>query len=385
MTNDFPHTVMITGARAPVAVHLGRLFSGAGIRVVFADTFAARISTTSKANSGFVQLPSPRFEFTAYQQALRRAVTDYRVQAIVPTCEEVFYLAQADLPVPVIAPGIPALVQVHNKFAFLQIPRAIGLPVPETQLLQSTTELADVSARSRDLVFKPVWSRFASRVLIRPDVAALSAIKPTPPEPWVAQQFIEGQEVSVYAMARHGQLVAMAAYRSLYRAGPGAGICFELDTGDDVNNWVQAFAEHTQWNGQVSFDMIRTPDGKLLPLECNPRATSGLHFFRDPIQFAEAFWHGVPTEPDVVGLQASKLAMWIYALPKAVRTGRLSRFAQAIHAAQDILDWPDDPGPKRAQLRTVASIARIALRDRISLQKASTYDIEWNGQDYNNS
>jgi hypothetical protein len=47
--------------------------------------------------------------------------------------------------------------------------------------------------------------------------------------------------------------------------------------------------------------------------------------------------------------------------------------------ADELLDWPGDPAPKRAQWRTLAEVAGTALRQRISLQAASTRDIEWNG------
>jgi hypothetical protein len=47
--------------------------------------------------------------------------------------------------------------------------------------------------------------------------------------------------------------------------------------------------------------------------------------------------------------------------------------------AGELLDWPGDPAPKRAQWHALAEIAETALRQGISLQAASTRDIEWNG------
>ena len=49
--------------------------------------------------------------------------------------------------------------------------------------------------------------------------------------------------------------------------------------------------------------------------------------------------------------------------------------------AGELLDWPEDPGAKREQVAAFAEFARLALRRRISLLAATTYDIEWNGPD----
>jgi hypothetical protein len=71
--------------------------------------------------------------------------------------------------------------------------------------------------------------------------------------------------------------------------------------------------------------------------------------------------------------------MWIYGLPAALRSGRLDRFRKAMREGRELLDWPDDPAPVRAQWSALVEIAGVALHQRISLQAASTRDIEWNG------
>ncbi len=120
----------------------------------------------------------------------------------------------------------------------------------------------------------------------------------------------------------------------------------------------------------------------MLPLECNPRATSGLHFFRDPEPFAQAIWSGEGSlKPDVSHPQTVRLALWIYGLPTALRRGDIRGFLDDLQSAEELLDWPQDPAPKRAQWRALGEIAALALRHRISLQRASTRDIEWDGPD----
>ena len=257
----------------------------------------------------------------------------------------------------------------------------MGLETPHTQILHSKADVKQVMPQSRQLVFKPVWSRFANDVLLGPSPKALAAISPTKTAPWVAQAFLKGTELSVYAVATQGNLAALSIYHSLYKAGKGAGICLQPVVNPQVREWVQRFVQSTQWNGQVSFDMILTAERKLFALECNPRATSGLHFFQDPKAFSAALWHGAEAKPETSKVLGSRLAMWTYGFGQAVFSGRARRFLKTLGQTQDILDWPDDPAPKRAQIATLAAFGRLALRERIGIQRATTHDIEWNGPD----
>ncbi|MBA1142207.1 ATP-grasp domain-containing protein [Mesorhizobium neociceri] len=379
-------TVLVTGARAPVALHLARLLHGAGRRVILADSPARPIAAASTACTAYHRLPPPRFAADDYAKAVEALVRAEGVETVIPTCEEVFYLGQIwrdrAMPARLFAPDMAMLARVHDKHVFIRLAQSLGLDVPETTLLQSDTDLASVRDRSRQLVFKPVWSRFARDVLLRPAPGELDAVRPSPAAPWVAQRFIAGDEISAYAVGLDGRLKALALYRSLYRAGKGAGICFEPIEDAAARRFVETFVAGTGWTGQISFDLMREKDGTVLPLECNPRAVSGLHFFRDPQRFADAVLDGGPeVKADVAKLQTVRLAMWIYGLPAALRSGGLGRFHQTMREADELLDWPDDPAPKKAQWRALAEIAGTARRQRISLQAASTRDIEWNGPD----
>ena len=377
-------TVLVTGARAPVALHLARLLHGAGHRLILADSPAHPISAASTACALYRRLPPPRFAPDAYADAVEALVRSEGVELVIPTCEEIFYLGQIwrdrAMPAALFAPGMELLARVHDKHAFIRLAQSLDLAVPETSLLQSRHDLQAVRDRSRELVFKPVWSRFASHVLLRPSPEELDAVSPSPEMPWVAQRFVAGEEISAYAVALNGELKALAFYRSLYRAGKGAGICFEPVEDAAARRFVESFVVGTGWTGQISFDLIREQDGRVLPLECNPRAVSGLHFFRDPQRFADAVLDGGDeVKPDVTAPQTVRLAMWIYGLPAALRSGGIGKFRRAMHDADELLDWPGDPAPKRAQWRALAEIAGTARRERISLQAASTRDIEWNG------
>lgn len=368
--------ILITGARAPAALHLARLLHDGGHHVVMADSLGRCISAGSRACSAYVLLPAANGDPTDYEAALRQAIKANAIDIVVPTCEEVFHLAglwaRKEMGASLFAPDMAMLTRAHNKFAFTQLAASLGLAVPQTVLLTTEDEVDAVRGQVADLVFKPVWSRFATQVLIQPHSVNIT---PTLADPWVAQSYVEGTEICVYAFAHAGRVAGVAAYRSIYRAGKGAGIAFEPDDDPAVADFVTRFVAGTGWTGQVSFDLMRVADGSLVALECNPRATSGVHFFRAPSAFAGAFMgHGFAA-PDVSGLQAVKAAMWLYG-PRQ----NLTNFWSDMVRAQDVLAWPDDPVSTRRQLVAMWEIARIAMRQRIGMVAATTYDIEWNGR-----
>ncbi|WHO75664.1 ATP-grasp domain-containing protein [Rhizobium sp. BT03] len=382
-----PHqSVLITGARAPVALHLGRLFHGAGWRVLLADTPAVPIAAASSACDTYFCLPPPRFEPQRYGDVVEALVKRENVTLVVPTCEEVFYLAaiwrERSLTARLFAPDADLLRRAHNKFDFIELCRSLNLAAPHTVLLQNRADLASIRSEASRLVFKPAWSRFANRVLLRPKPQEIDTLTPMVHAPWVAQEFIAGEELSAYAIAQNGSLQAFSLYSSTYRAGKGAGIFFKPIENSAAKAFVTNFAAGTGWTGQLSFDLMHKADGTVLPLECNPRATSGLHFFRNPQAFVQAICTGEGSvEPDVMCPQTVRLALWFYALPAALRAGDLGGFLRNLKGADELLDWPGDPVPKRAQWRALGEIAALALRHRISLQRASTRDIEWDGPD----
>ena len=294
-------TVLITGARAPVALHWARLLHAAGHRVILADSQRFPMSRPTRFKSAYLRLPPPRGNVVAYARAVAAAVRDHHCDLVVPTCEEIFFLAAArDLHgagIPLLAPPFATLAKVHDKHSFSEIARGFGADPPATTLLLDRDDLLPLMGKSRDLVFKPVWSRFAERVLIRPPVEALARLVPTSTDPWIAQEYLPGEELCCWALARQGKVVALQAYRPLYRAGAGASLAFAPVDDEAIRSFVDGFAQKLGWTGQLSFDFRHDADGRLSAIECNPRATSGLHFFGPDDGLAAALFDGPPAAP----------------------------------------------------------------------------------------
>lgn len=376
---------LITGARAPVAFHLARLLIDAGHSVVLVDHLKHPLAAASQQNIPYFRIPAFSEDPQAASDALREIIEQRGISLVIPTCEEVLHLAllwkrnppKASL----LSPDLATVTEVHHKYNFIRLCESLDLSTPRTHLIMTPQELASHMPNAQALVFKPVWSRFGSEVLIRPPDHKLNHIRPTNQNPWVAQDYVEGEELCVYAIAHAGKLTALSTYRGLVRAGPGAAICFEPEDSEPVRSFVEKFVSATTWTGQISFDVMRMADGRILPLECNPRATSGLHFFTDGAAFSKAlFEHSEAVEPDVDTPQTLPLALWLYGLPMMLNKEQRPVFLDALRRSGDVMRWPTDRIGYGAQIRAVAEFARIAARHRISLERASTWGIEWNGE-----
>ncbi len=376
-------TVLITGARAPVALHLARLFHHAGHAVVLADSMRHPVAAATRMKQAYRRLPAPRRNFAAYAEAVGGVVAADGIDLVVPTCEEVFYLAAArdiaGFAIPLFAPGFATLAAAHHKGRFAADAADIAGGPPATETVASAAQLRSLGYQS-EWVLKPAWSRFASRVLVRPTPEEAAMVVPLPTDPWVVQRYLPGEEICGYGVALGGLLLAFSAYRPRYRAGTGAGIAFEPVVDSVAQGFAAEYARRTGWTGQLSFDYRRDAKGELHAIECNPRAVSGVHYFRPEDGLVAAILAGRPAAPKETRTLAAPLAMLSYGAAEALRRRTLHQWWRDVREAADLFAFPGDRGFLLPQLLALAEIAGIALGSGKSLQQAATDDIEWNGE-----
>jgi hypothetical protein len=202
--------------------------------------------------------------------------------------------------------------------------------------------------------------------------------------PWVAQEFIAGQQFCAYSVCQSGRITAHATYPTIFTAGQGATIAFQHVEHPEIFNWVRTFVERNNVTGQMSFDFIQSEDGQVHALECNPRATSGLHLLASHPQFVESFFSAEPADP-VTPLENKKMlasAMLIYDLPTAVANGTFRAWLETFLHSDDVIFDVKDLLPFLLQFRSFLFYLRLARQKGISPLEASTFDIEWNGESF---
>ena len=376
--------ILVTGARAPSALHLARIFHSAGHRVILADTLRYPMSRATRMKDAYAQLPSPRQSFSNYCAAVAALVAREAPDLIVPTCEEVFFLAairdRRRIDIPLFAPHFDLLAKVHNKADFAELATGLGADPPPTWRLVSREDLSRLSRPAEELVLKPAWSRFGSRVLIRPSRIAIEGLCPTAADPWVAQAYLPGEEISAYAVAVNGRLAAFQSYRPTYRVGHGAGVAFEPMDAPVARQFADGLVSRLNWTGQISFDFRRDERGELRVIECNPRTTSGVHYFGPVDDLDKSILEGRAVRASLTAPMTLPLAMLAYGLPYAIRHRGLAQWWRDLAGMQDISSWPGDRHLLLSQLRALGEIAVRAVRDGNGLVEASVRDIEWDGE-----
>ncbi|RNB88631.1 ATP-grasp domain-containing protein [Brevibacillus nitrificans] len=383
-------TVLLTGGRAPATLELARLFYQEGYRVIVAESARHHLCQVSRAVSRSYLVPPPRQQSEEYIQALQRIMEQEKVDMLLPTCEEIFYVSRGLNGLlekgQVLTEGLEILRPLHDKWSFQQLAKQAGAAVPPTRKVETEEQLREALKEScRQVVLKPVFSRFASRIRIvtDPRSAALGDLPAvSKQEPWLVQDFIEGRQICSYAVAHKGRLALYADYETTYTAGQGATIRFSYANHFKVKDFVHRFVYGQQFSGQIAFDFIEDETGELYVIECNPRLTSGIHLFADQPEATAAFFgtrsevfvpHG--KHPSMLGV-----AMVAYGLPAVRSAAAGRRFLQDFRLARDVVWSWTDPFPFLKQARMLADLAMQSRKTGKSMMECSTSDIEWNGE-----
>lgn len=376
--------VLILGGRAPVALDHARRFHRLGWEVHVADSVRCRLSGWSSSVARTHSLRPPRYDAHGFVADLNRIVATRRVDMLLPTCEEALYLSRhrASLPcgLHVAVDEFGKLAALHSKWEFLGIARKNGLPVPESARVRTLAQAREW-ARGRAVAMKPEFSRFGVHVRLYPQGIPGNAPELPPLGEWVVQEFLAGGELCSYAIAHQGRLLAHAIYRPAYRLRRSSSYYFDPVQRPAIRDAIAAFVRGTGYSGQVSFDWIETSDGKALALECNPRATSGLHLFPFEADLPSALLgEGDLREPAAARARMIAALMRTAGLLTAVKNRQPGKWLNDYRRADDVISAPGDRLPPMGSIRDLASYARLALQQRCKLREAATRDIEWDGE-----
>jgi len=376
--------VLILGGRAPAALDHARRFAHQGWTVTIGDSIPCRMSGWSRSVTSTVTLPSARFASRAYVDGLSHAIRTHRIDLVVPTCEEVFYLSRYRALLPEsarVAVGVfDTMDTLHSKWRFLEAAQGCGAVVPESACVD-TLEQARSWAGTDPVVLKPEYSRFGVHVRLHPNGIPADAKPFDVPGRWVVQRFCHGRELCSYSVIDRGRLLAHVTYRPSYRLQASSSFFFEACPSPAIQKFVDMFARKMDYTGQLSFDWIEADNGNAQVLECNPRAISGVHLFGldDALPAALA---GAATDCVVPANHAARMisaVMLVAGGAQALRDSRVGLWWQDFRRGVDVIAAPRDPLPFFGGLLDFGSYARLAVQNRCNLRQAATCDIEWDG------
>ena len=377
-------TVLLTLGRLPKALDLARGFAGAGCRVLVAEPFRRHLAGASRHVARSLQVPAPSAGKAAYLAALERIITDEGVDLVVPVSEETMHVAflRGRLPGPARLFTMPPeqVLALHDKARFIEQGRACGVAVPETHPLG--TPAAEALAAEQDVVVKPVFSCSGRGVRMLPRGAALPA--PDPADPAVVQAFLPGRVHSSCTIAHDGRVLATVIYRGTVMQGTVAVAFERVAEQPAITAWIEAFVAAVGWTGFISFDFVVDAAGQAHGIECNPRATSGVHFWQS-LDMAEAILHpagfgGAAGRPVRVRPEG-ELQQFYSCLTEAQmavfrRDGALARLRRLATTRDVTWDWRD-PMPFLTMPVTSWRIIALSIARRTTFGEVATLDVGW--------
>lgn len=382
-----PLRILFTGGRAPATLEWARLCAQSGHKVWLAESMPWTITSFSNTIECDLRVPSPRAQYADFIQQLLLHIKRHRIDLLIPTCEEVFWVArgkeQLQVACEVLTPALEQLRPMHSKIDFLAIAKKAQVSTPKTRRIVDLENLRKHFNKNLDSVLKPEFSRFGTQVLIRPSADKIAAVHPTPKTPWALQEWIAGRQYATWSLCRNGQILAHSVYPIDHSAGIGSAVFFRAINHPEILQCVERIVAETQWTGQIAFDFI-VPDGAPpVVIECNPRLTSGIHLFRGQPELTQLFHAdavGAPLiPPQDVAVQLS-LPMVLYALPRAISQRNVRRWLRDFFSAADAVWTRNDPIPTLGQVCAVLTLLMRSILLRKDPLSASTHDIEWNGE-----
>lgn len=371
-------TVLLTLGRLPKALDLARGFSKAGCRVLVAEPYGWTLAGASRHVAREFKVPPPSAGKAAYLAALADIVVREAVDLVVPVSEETMHVAHLAgmLPLATRLFTMPPeqVIALHDKASFVRAAQAMGLAVPQSAPLGSAEAAA--LAQTGPVVVKPVFSCSGRGLSI------LRAGEPLPPadpaEPAVVQRFVEGPEHSTCTIAQDGRVLATMVYRGAVMSGSVA-VAFERVEVPAINAWVEQFVAQSGWSGFISFDFIVDAAGVPHGIECNPRATSGVHFWEGE-DIARAV-----LEPDWSGpvrVRRHKALQQFYACltetQGAMLRGRgFAASLKSLVSTRDVSWDARDPWPFLSMIGTSWPIIWQAITNGARFGEVATQDVGW--------
>jgi len=382
-------TVLITLGRLPKALDLARSFKRIGYRVIVAEPFRWHLTSVSNVVSKCYQVTAPASDSEKFLNELCDIVVKENVTIVVPISEEIIHVsflrerltALKGRDVTLYAMPSATLLRLHDKYQFTDVCQEVGVAAPETVRL-AATEAATSLANQYDTIIKPIFSCSGRGVVFR------KIGEPLPEEdkkfPAIVQRWVHGNVLSTFSIATEGRALTTVIYRGVLMSGTVA-VAFERVTVHDaqysaVMAWVEKFIRATAYSGFISFDFVVDSVGNAYGIECNPRATSGLHFV-DARDLANAVVNPAAAIATAIRLRKEAQLQQFYPALTEVQKSMFSKNFRAnlatLWRASDVTWSWRDPLPFLTMPLTASQIIWLSIKNETTFGEVATLDVGW--------
>jgi predicted ATP-grasp superfamily ATP-dependent carboligase len=275
-----PLRVLVSEGSSTSAREAVTILGLAGHIVEICDPSPWCLARFSRYVRKFHRCPGLRDDPAGYLAFVEQLLAARHFDVLLPAHEQGFLLARvrqrlADQ-VGLALPDFASYRIAHSKAGFSRLIDGLGLPQPQTQIVQSENELRaavrfpNVIKTSVGTASRGVWFVRDQADLERAlsDLNAAGAFA----DEVLVQEFCAGTTEKAQSVFCRGGLIGFHAYRQL-AAGAGGGEAIKQSViRPDVRAWLAAIGKKLAWHGALSIDYL-VPDSGDTPLliDCNPR------------------------------------------------------------------------------------------------------------------
>lgn len=327
-------TVLVTGVNMAKGLALARLFYRRGHRVIGADCYSLSPGRVSCAVGKYYRLPKPSGSSDVnlndpYMEKLVDiaqkeevdlwiSVSDVNAAIQDAAAKEILEIRTG---VKVIQFGVEHVKRLHEKDAFIEYTKTLGLTVPTTKIVGGQEEAIDFLRRHGGLEYKSGAKRYLVKPVGVDDVARFSMpLLPLASEKntlaridsipfksakcsFIIQEFLTGPEFCTHALVIRGRVCAFVACRS-------ADVLMHYDALPVDSPLSKAMLEFTikqaeaggdKFTGHLSFDFLTEREDEeatqseaekevtIYPIECNPRVHTATLLFNETPEIADEY------------------------------------------------------------------------------------------------
>ena len=371
-------SVLLTLGRLPKALEIARAFDSVGCRVIVAEPLRWHVCKPSSSVASSYTVTAPNVDLDRYLRELLDIISQEDIDLVVPISEEAVYvsLLHGRLPpdVRLACPLFEQMDLLNNKLSFADWAIEHNLSVPPT-FAAHTDEASELASR-KNYVLKPSNGYSGVGVKLRQKGEILDVSEPG----LIVQEQIQGRHISSLSLLKNGHDLCTVLYEGRVFADTVAVCSQRIDVLPQISTWIEKFALAGKLTGFFALDFILDDQGIPWVIECNPRVTSGIHFF-DNRSTANALLN--PDSEDTVTLKPSPARyQWGYSTLTEVWRSVFQpkeffrKFKELINARDAVWDI-NDPWPFILMMPMSSEIMWTAMTSSMTLGEVSQLDIAW--------
>ena len=379
--------ILITNGRFPATLDLIRNLSNCGSKIIVAETSLFHYCATSNANAKNYLIPSPRECEEGYIQRILEIIDLEKIDLFIPGWEDALivskHLHRFNENV-AFTSDFSTLDSLHNKWEFHLLLKGLGFNSAKSYLIDNESELNTLPFSS--FYLKYIYSRGTEGTFFVKNLQKVPKIQINRSNPILVQEKLKGQQYCTYSICHNGKIKAHATYPLHYQSynhkKTRGNYClsFEEIEHKEIFSFVCSFVEKINYTGSIAFDIF-DENGIIIPLECNPRITSGITLLTSKNNLINAFFN---TNKDIIfpekGIQKQLfLPSLLFASKSAISNGSFAPFIKTLFFTKDLIFNIKDLKPFFFQPFIALHQFYLKYKYKKSIISSYSHDLDYEG------